>query len=45
MPLQRFTMGRMTSFAKIVRSSIALLRFFEVVRVPQPLLDRVSLGE
>jgi hypothetical protein len=27
MPLQRFTMGRMPSFAKVVRSIIALLRF------------------
>jgi hypothetical protein len=45
MPLQRFTMGRMPSFAKVVRSTIALLRFLEVVAVPQPLLHRVSLGE
>jgi hypothetical protein len=26
-PLQRFTMGRMTGIAKVVRSTIALLRF------------------
>jgi hypothetical protein len=34
MPLQRFTMGRMPRFAKIVRSTIALLRFPRVVTVP-----------
>jgi hypothetical protein len=27
MPLQRFTISRMPSFAKIVHSTIALLRF------------------
>jgi hypothetical protein len=27
MPLQRVTMGRMPSFAKVVRSTISLLRF------------------
>jgi hypothetical protein len=32
MSLQRFTMGRMPSFAKVVRSTIALLRFPGVVR-------------
>jgi hypothetical protein len=45
MPLQRFTMGRMPSIAKVVRSTIALLRFPGVVVVPWPLLHRVSLGE
>jgi hypothetical protein len=45
MLLQRFTMGRMPSFAKVVRSTIALLRFPRVVTVPQPLLHRVSLDE
>jgi hypothetical protein len=45
MSLQRFTMGRMSSFAKVVRSTIALLRFLGVVVVPWPLLHRVSLGE
>jgi hypothetical protein len=45
MPLQRFTMGRMPSFAKVLRSTIALLRFPGVVAVPWPLLYRVSLGE
>jgi hypothetical protein len=45
MPLQRFTMGRMPSFVKVVRSNIALLRFPGVVAVPRPLLHRVSLGE
>jgi hypothetical protein len=45
MPLQRFTMGRMPGLAKVVRSTIALLRFPGVVAVPRPLLHRVSLGE
>jgi hypothetical protein len=45
MPLQRFTMGHMPSFAKVVRSTIALLRFPKVVAIPWPLLHRVSLGE
>jgi hypothetical protein len=45
MLLQRFTMGRMLGLAKIVHSSIALLRFPGVVMVPQPLLNRASLGE
>jgi hypothetical protein len=45
MLLQRFTMGRMPSFAKVVRSTVALLRFPKVVMVPRPLLHRVSLDE
>jgi hypothetical protein len=45
MPLQRFTMGRMLGFAKIVRSTIALLRFPGVDAVPRPLLHRVGPGE
>jgi hypothetical protein len=45
MPLQRFTMGRMTSLAKVVCSIIALLRFPGVVTVPQLPLHHVSLGE
>jgi hypothetical protein len=45
MPLQEVTMGHMPSFAKVVRSTIALLRFPEVVMVPRPLLHHVSLGE
>jgi hypothetical protein len=45
MPLQRFTMGRMPSFAKVVHGTIALQRFFGVVVVPRPLLHCVSLGE
>jgi hypothetical protein len=45
MILQRFTMGCMSSFAKVVRSTIALLRFPGVVVVPWPLLHRVSLGK
>jgi hypothetical protein len=45
MPLQRFTMCRMPGLAKVVRSTIALLRFSGVVVVPRPLLHRVSLGE
>jgi hypothetical protein len=44
-PLQRFTMGRMPSFAKVIRSTIALLRFPRVDAVPRPLLHHVSLGE
>jgi hypothetical protein len=35
----------MPGLAKIVRSTIALLRFPGVVVVPRPLLHRVSLGE
>jgi hypothetical protein len=45
MPLQRFTMGRMPRFAKVVRSTIALLRFLGVVMVPWLILHHVSLGE
>jgi hypothetical protein len=44
MPLQRVTMNHMPRFAKVVRSTIALLRFSEVIVVPWPLLHRVSLG-
>jgi hypothetical protein len=32
MPLQRFTMGRMLGLAKVVHSTIAMLRFPGVVR-------------
>jgi hypothetical protein len=32
MPLQRFTMGRMLGLAKVVRCTIAMLRFLGVVR-------------
>jgi hypothetical protein len=45
MSLQRFTMSRMSSFTKVVCSTIALLRFFKLVAIPRPLLHRVSLGE
>jgi hypothetical protein len=45
MSLQRFTIIRMPSFAKLVHSTIALLRFPMVVTVPWPLLHCVSLGE
>jgi hypothetical protein len=45
MSLQRFTMGRMSGLTKVVRSTIALLRFLGVVMVPRPLLHSVSLGE
>jgi hypothetical protein len=45
MSLQRFTIGCMPSFAKVVHSTIALLRFPGVVAIPRPLLHRVSLGE
>jgi hypothetical protein len=38
-------MGCIPTLAKVVRSTIALLRFSGVVVVPQPLLHRVSLGE
>jgi hypothetical protein len=31
-PLQRFTMGHMPDLAKVVRGTIAMLRFSEVVR-------------
>jgi hypothetical protein len=34
MPLERFTMGHMSGLAKVVRSTIALLRFPGVVAVP-----------
>jgi hypothetical protein len=34
MPLQRFNMGRMPGLARVVRSTIAMLRFPEVVTVP-----------
>jgi hypothetical protein len=34
MSLQRFTMGRMPSLAKVVHSTIAMLRFPRVVVVP-----------
>jgi hypothetical protein len=37
-------MGRMPGLAKVVCSTIALLRFLEVVAVPRPHLYRVSLG-
>jgi hypothetical protein len=36
---------KIISNAKIVRSTIVLLRFPGVVAVPWPLLHRVSLGE
>jgi hypothetical protein len=45
MPLQRFIMDHMSGFAKVVCSTIALLRFPGVVMIPRPLLHRVSLGE
>jgi hypothetical protein len=45
MSLQRFTMGRMSGLAKLVRSTISLLWFPKVVTVPRALLHRVSLGE
>jgi hypothetical protein len=31
MPLQRFTIGRMSGLAKVVRDTIAMLRFVGVV--------------
>jgi hypothetical protein len=37
--------SHMPDFAKVVCGTIALLRFFEVVVVPRPLLHHVSLGE
>jgi hypothetical protein len=45
MLLQRFIMGHMSGLAKVVHSTIALLRFPEVDVVSQPLLHRLSLGE
>jgi hypothetical protein len=45
MSLQRFTMGRMPDLAKVVRSTIVMLRFSGVVTVPRPLLHHVSLGK
>jgi hypothetical protein len=45
MSLQRFIMGRMSGLAKVVRSTIALLRFPGVVMVQRALLHRVSLDE
>jgi hypothetical protein len=45
MPLQRFTMGRMPALAKVVRGTIAMLRFPRVLAVLRPLLHHVSLGE
>jgi hypothetical protein len=45
MPLQRFIMSCMPGLAKVVRSTIAMLRFPGVVMAPQLLLHRVSLGE
>jgi hypothetical protein len=45
MSLQRFTMSHMPSFAKVVRSTIALVRFSVIVIVPWPLLHSVNLGE
>jgi hypothetical protein len=44
MSLQRFTMGRMPGFAKVVHGTIAMLKFPGVVTVPWPLLHRVSPG-
>jgi hypothetical protein len=45
MPLQRFTMGHMSGLAKVVHSTIAMLRFPRVVVVPRSLLHHVNLGE
>jgi hypothetical protein len=45
MSLQRFTMGCMSGFAKVVRTTIALLRFPGVVTVPRSLLHHVCPDE
>jgi hypothetical protein len=45
MSLQKFTIGQIPGLAKVVHSTIALLRFLGVVVVPLPLLHCVSLGE
>jgi hypothetical protein len=45
MSVERFTMGHMPSFAKVVRGTIAMLRFPGVVVVPWPLLHHVGLTE
>jgi hypothetical protein len=42
MSLQRFTMGRMLSFAKVVHGTISLIRFPGVVTIPRPVLHHVA---
>jgi hypothetical protein len=41
MSLQRFTMGRMLSFTKVVHGTISLIRFPGVVAIPRPVLHHV----
>jgi hypothetical protein len=45
MLLQRFTMSRMSVLANVVRGTIEMLRFSEVVIVPRTLLHHVGLGK
>jgi hypothetical protein len=45
MPLQRITMCHMPGLAKVVHSTIAMVRFSGVVAVPWWLLHHVSLDE
>jgi hypothetical protein len=45
MSVQRFTMGHMPSFAKVVRGTIVMLKFPGVAVVPWPLLHHVGLTE
>jgi hypothetical protein len=45
MPLQRFTMGHILGLAKLVRGTIAMLRFSGIVAVPRPLLHHMGLSE
>jgi hypothetical protein len=45
MPLQTFTMGRISGLAKVVRGTIAMLRFPGVVGGTTTPLHHVSLGE
>jgi hypothetical protein len=44
MPLQRFTIGCMLNLAKIVRGTIAMLRFFGVVHGTTTPLAPCGLG-
>jgi hypothetical protein len=45
MSLQRFTIGHMLGLAKVVRGTVAMLRFPGIVIVPRPLLHLGGLGE
>jgi hypothetical protein len=45
MSLQRFTMDHMPGFAKVVRGTLAMIRFFGVVRGTTALLHCAGLGK